>query len=63
MAELKKLNQHFLAGRLSDTQLALGVGRIQNMAREGLESIPLHTSLLLKLARVCDAGSKIHHSL
>ncbi|KVM13891.1 hypothetical protein WL05_24695 [Burkholderia ubonensis] len=25
--------------------------------------IPLHTSLLLKLARVCDAGSKIHHSL
>ncbi|WP_232448912.1 hypothetical protein, partial [Burkholderia ubonensis] len=43
-AELKKLNQHFLAGRLSDTQLALGVGRIQNMAREGLETIPLHTS-------------------
>ncbi|MBY4694727.1 DUF6531 domain-containing protein [Burkholderia latens] len=36
--ELKKLNQQFLAGRLSDTQLALGVGRIQNMAREGLES-------------------------
>ncbi|OJA62161.1 hypothetical protein BGV68_04035 [Burkholderia ubonensis] len=27
------------------------------------EPIPLHTSLLLKLARVCDAGSKIHHSL
>ncbi|OJA91063.1 hypothetical protein BGV48_24475 [Burkholderia ubonensis] len=27
------------------------------------ERIPLHTSLLLKLARVCDAGSKIHHSL
>ncbi|WP_232452057.1 hypothetical protein, partial [Burkholderia ubonensis] len=37
-AELKKLNQQFLAGRLSDTQLALGVGRIQNMAREGLET-------------------------
>lgn len=37
-AELKKPNQQFLAGRLSDTQLALGVGRIQNMAREGLET-------------------------
>ncbi|WP_055324663.1 RHS repeat-associated core domain-containing protein [Ralstonia solanacearum] len=36
--ELKKLNQQFLAGRLSDTQLALGIGRVQNMAREGLES-------------------------
>ncbi|WP_175719444.1 RHS repeat-associated core domain-containing protein [Burkholderia anthina] len=36
--ELTKLNQQFLAGRLSDTQLVLGVGRIQNMAREGLES-------------------------
>ncbi|OMG71343.1 hypothetical protein BW685_22140 [Burkholderia ubonensis] len=27
-----------LPGRLSDTQLALSVGRIQNMAREGLET-------------------------
>lgn len=36
--ELTKLNQQFLASRLSDTQLVLGVGRIQNMAREGLES-------------------------
>ncbi|WP_146120985.1 hypothetical protein [Burkholderia cepacia] len=27
------------------------------------ELIPLHTNLLLKLARVSDAGSKIHHSL
>ncbi|WP_232446922.1 hypothetical protein, partial [Burkholderia ubonensis] len=33
--------------------------RIYDVAR----LIPLHTSLLLKLARVCDAGSKIHHSL
>lgn len=37
-AELKKPNQQFLAGRLSDTQLALGVGRNQNMAREWLET-------------------------
>ncbi|MED5609452.1 RHS repeat-associated core domain-containing protein, partial [Pseudomonas sp. JH-2] len=36
--ELDKLNRLFSTGNLSDTQLALGVGRIQSMAKEGLES-------------------------
>lgn len=36
--ELDKLNKMFLSGRLSDTQLALGMGNIQRLAREGLEN-------------------------
>ena len=36
--ELDRLAAVFGRGQLSDTQLALGIGRIQNMAREGLEA-------------------------
>lgn len=36
--KLTDLNRVFLAGRLTDTQLALGIGKIQSFAREGLES-------------------------
>lgn len=36
--ELNKLNTRFLSGRLSDTQLVLGIGNIQDVARKGLES-------------------------
>ncbi|SET48147.1 RHS repeat-associated core domain-containing protein [Pseudomonas graminis] len=36
--ELDKLNQLFGRGALSDTQLALGIGNIQRIAREGLEN-------------------------
>ncbi|KPG94942.1 hypothetical protein AEQ67_22650, partial [Pseudomonas sp. RIT-PI-q] len=37
-AELSNLNAAFKANRLSDTQLALGIGKVQQVAREGLES-------------------------
>ena len=36
--KLTDVNRVFLAGRLTDTQLALGIGKIQSFAREGLES-------------------------
>ncbi|MEE4716345.1 RHS repeat-associated core domain-containing protein [Pseudomonas alliivorans] len=36
--ELDKLNKMFLSGKLSDTQLALGMGNIQRLTREGLEN-------------------------
>ncbi|MCU0127170.1 RHS domain-containing protein, partial [Pseudomonas vlassakiae] len=37
-AKVAKLNSYFEAGAISDTQLALGIGKIQNFAREGLEA-------------------------
>jgi RHS repeat-associated protein len=37
-SKVTKLNDLFEAGKLSDTQLALGIGKIQNFARSGLES-------------------------
>lgn len=37
-SKVTKLNDLFEAGKLSDTQLVLGVGKIQNFARSGLES-------------------------
>ncbi|GLO53949.1 hypothetical protein PPUN110474_53510 [Pseudomonas putida] len=37
-SKVSKLNDFFEAGVLSDTQLALGIGKIQNFAREGLEA-------------------------
>lgn len=36
--ELDRLSAVFGRGQLSDTQLVLGIGRIQNIAREGLEA-------------------------
>ncbi|WEF32426.1 RHS repeat-associated core domain-containing protein [Pseudoduganella chitinolytica] len=36
--EVQDLNRRFSVGSLSDTQLVLGIQRIQNLAREGLES-------------------------
>jgi len=37
-SKVTKLNDLFEAGKLSDTQLILGVEKIQNFARSGLES-------------------------
>lgn len=37
-SKVSRLNDFFEAGVLSDTQLALGIGKIQNFAREGLEA-------------------------
>ncbi|HYQ51331.1 MAG TPA: RHS repeat-associated core domain-containing protein, partial [Pseudomonas sp.] len=37
-SRVSNLNRMFEAGKLSDTQLVLGIGKIQNFAREGLES-------------------------
>jgi RHS repeat-associated protein len=37
-SKVTKLNDLFEAGKLSDTQLALGIGKIQNFAKAGLES-------------------------
>nr|WP_258170689.1 hypothetical protein [Burkholderia cepacia] len=48
-----------LAGR--DESLKLKMSK--SATNKAHKAIPLHTNLLLKLARVSDAGSKIHHSL
>jgi RHS repeat-associated protein len=36
--KVSKLNSYFEAGAITDTQLALGIGKIQRFAREGLEA-------------------------
>ncbi|MNN31425.1 hypothetical protein D3C81_1451130 [compost metagenome] len=37
-SKVSNLSKMFEAGKLSDTQLVLGIGKIQNFAREGLEA-------------------------
>lgn len=37
-SKVSALNKLFEAQKLSDTQLVLGIGKIQNFAREGLEA-------------------------
>ncbi|WP_347882145.1 AHH domain-containing protein [Pseudomonas sp. GD03746] len=37
-SKVSSLNRFFEAGKLSDTQLVLGISKIQNFAREGLEA-------------------------
>ena len=37
-SKVARLNSFFEAGTLSDTQLALGIGKIQNFVRESLEA-------------------------
>ncbi|WP_063613826.1 RHS repeat-associated core domain-containing protein, partial [Pseudomonas sp. ICMP 10191] len=36
--DLDRLNKTFLSGKLTETQLALGMGQVQRLAREGLEN-------------------------
>jgi len=36
--KVSELNDAFKAGKVSDTQLVLGIGKIQNFARENLMS-------------------------
>lgn len=49
-SKVSRLNDFFEVGVLSDTQLALGIGKIQNFAREGLEA---NNSLWMRLRGDC----------
>ncbi|KVQ71527.1 hypothetical protein WK05_14365, partial [Burkholderia ubonensis] len=61
MVEADQSNLEWLPVKKVDSARAML--QLYSAGDTGVEHIPLHTSLLLKLARVCDAGSKIHHSL